>query len=49
MIKIQARSLTTNSKKWFLLSDNHYKNRFTFYPAWSFDENTKITNILEQK
>ena len=47
MIKIQATSFTTGSKKWFIISEEDYKKRFTHYPAWSFDESTKTTNIHE--
>jgi hypothetical protein len=47
MIKIQATSFTTGSKKWFIMSKEDYKKRFTHYPAWSFDERTKTTNIFE--
>lgn len=41
MIKIQATSFTTGSKKWFILSQEDYKKIFTHYPAWNFDETTK--------
>ena len=41
MIKIQATSFTTGAKKWFIMSDKDYKNRFTHYPAWNFNEKTK--------
>lgn len=44
-VKIQATSFTTGEKKWFTLTESQYNKRFTDYPAWSFDENTKlITN-----
>ena len=49
MIKIQATSFTTRSKKWFIMSDEDYKKRFTHYPAWSFDDSTKTTNINEHE
>jgi len=47
MIKIQATSMTTGSKKWFIMSDEDYKKRYTHYPAWSFNDNTKTSNIHE--
>ena len=47
MIKIQATSFTTGSKKWFLISQEDYKKRNSHYPAWSFDDSTKTTNIHE--
>ena len=40
MIKIQATSMTTGSKKWFIMSDEDYKKRYTHYPAWSFNDST---------
>ena len=47
IIKVQATSFTTGSKKWFIISEDDYNKRLIIYPAWNFNENTKTTNIHE--
>lgn len=44
--KIQATSLTTDSKKWFYFNELELKEfenkRFTNYPAWIFNDSSLI-------
>lgn len=44
--KIQGKLLTTGSKKWFEFDNDEWamfiKNRYTHYPAWTFNDSTIV-------